>query len=286
LEYNLRPSTVDGYKYISNKLKGKLNIRLRDFRTVHGQRLLREIPVGRRSLIHIKAFLSAVFKHAKQEGVLDGLNPMVDVSVPGRPTKFQGAAYAMSEVARMLEDLEPNEQLTDAGVRQYYTAGEVIGVLALTGLRQSECRGLRWSDWDEDKAVLNISRSVWETHVGPTKNIASENSIPVIPLLKNILERRRTRIQPKPQDYVFAGERGAPLNFHNLEYKVIKPALEKSKLLKLNPDGKWTTDDTTGITWKGYYGFRRGLASNLLRHGRSSEINSGNFEAFGYTDNS
>jgi integrase len=94
--------------------------------------------------IHIKAFLSAVFKHAKQEGVLDGLNPMVDVSVPGRPTKFRGAAYTMSEVARMLEDLEPNEQLTDAGVRWYHTAGEVIGVLALTGLRQSECRGLRW----------------------------------------------------------------------------------------------------------------------------------------------
>jgi len=165
-----------------------------------------------------------------------------------------------------LEDLEPNEQLTDAEVRQYHTAGEVIGVLALTGLRQSECRGLRWSDWDEGTKQLNISRSVWKTHTGPTKNIASENSIPVIPLLGNILERRRARLQPKLEDYVFAGKAGAPLNFHNLEYKVIKPALEKSKLLTLR-DGKWEKDDTTGISWKGYHGFRRGLASNLLGMG-------------------
>jgi hypothetical protein len=99
VERDLRPSTIDGYKYIFGKLGGKLDMRLRDFRTVHGQRLLREIPLGRRTLVHIKAFLSAVFKHCKQQGVLDGMNPMTDVSVPGRPTKFKGAAYSMTAVA-------------------------------------------------------------------------------------------------------------------------------------------------------------------------------------------
>jgi integrase len=90
--------------------------------------------------------------------------------------------------------------------------------------------------------------------------------------LKNIFERRKSRIQPKPGDYVFAGKGGAPLNFPNLEYKVIKPALEKSKLLKRNSDGKWEKDDTTGINWRGYHGFRRGLASNLLAMGVHSKL--------------
>ena len=119
---------------------------------------------------------------------------------------------------------------------------------------------------------MNISRSVWETYVGPTKNIASENAIPVIPLLKTILERRRSRVGGKSGDYIFAGKRGVPLNFHNLENRIIKPALENSKFLKPDERGKWEKDDTTGITWKGFHGFRRGLASNLLGMGVNPKL--------------
>jgi len=256
IEDRLRPATVDAYKFAFSKVKPKLDIRLRDFRTVHGQRLLREIPVGRRTLIHIKAFLSAVFKHAKQEGVLDGLNPMVDVSVPGRPTKFKGPAYSISDTLGMLEAIE-QEDLPDNEIRRRQTASDVIGVLSMTGLRQSECRGLRWSDWDEERRVLNISRSVWRTRVGPVKTAASESSIPVIPLVQSILARRRGRIKPNPNDFVFAGERkGAPLNLHNLVVNVIKPALEK----------------TGRVSWRGFHGFRRGLASNLLGMGVNPKL--------------
>jgi integrase len=251
----LRPATIDAYKFAFSKVKAKLDIRIRDFRTVHGQRLLREIPVGRRTLIHIKAFLSAVFKHCKQEGVLDGLNPMVDVSVPGRPAKFKGPAYSLSDTFGMIEAVE-QEDLSDREIRQHQTASDVIGILSMTGLRQSECRGLRWSDWDEEKQVLNISRSVWGTKVGPTKTAASENSIPVIPLVRGILERRRTRIKPNPTDYIFAGERrGTPLNLHNLLTNTIKPALKEKD-----------------IQWHGFHGFRRGLASNLLGMGANPKL--------------
>jgi integrase len=252
----LRPATIDAYKFAFSKVKAKLDIRLRDFRTVHGQRLLREVPVGRRTLIHIKAFLSAVFKHAKQEGVLDGLNPMVDVSVPGRPAKFKGAAYTIADTLGMLEAVE-QEDISEKDIPRHQTASDVIGILSMTGLRQSECQGLRWSDWDEDKQVLNISRSVWRTTVGPTKTAASENSIPVIPLVRNILVRRRERIKPSSSDYIFAGERrGTPLNFHNLVTNVIKPALEENGRVK----------------WSGFHGFRRGLASNLLSMGVNPKL--------------
>jgi integrase len=121
--------------------------------------------------------------------------------------------------------------------------------------------------------VLNVSRSVWETKVGPTKNLASENSIPVIPLLKNVLESRRKRLKAQPQDYMFAGERrGVPLNFHNLENRIIKPALEKSYALKPDEHGKWLPDPSTGVVWKGYHGFRRRLASNLFGLGVNPKI--------------
>jgi integrase len=262
----LRPSTYKGYKdfIYETHLKDRLDaIKLRDFRSVHAQKLLRQIPdVGHRTLLHIKSFLSGVFKFAKREGVLDGQNPLVDVTVPGRPEKFKGAAYDLDDAARILEDLEPYEGQSDKERHAYETASDVVALLSFTGLRQSECRGLRWSDWDERNQTLRISRGVWQTHVGPTKNPASEDTIPVLPLLRELLQRRRVRVNPKLSDYIFAGERrGTPLNLHNLENRVIKPAIERVKL-----------NGEVGVQWFGFHGFRRGLASNLLSLGTDPRL--------------
>ena len=132
VEHELRPSTIVSYKFLFSKLDGKLNIELRNFRTVHAQRILREIPVGRITLVHIKAFLSAVFKHCKQQGVLDGVNPVTDCSVPGRPVKTKKAVYTVDDVMRMLDDLEPKDWMTEKQLRQHQTASDAIGVLSLT----------------------------------------------------------------------------------------------------------------------------------------------------------
>jgi integrase len=224
-------------------------IKLRDFRSVHAQRMLRDIPsVGHRTLLHIKNFLSGVFKFAKREGILDGLNPMTDVSVPGRPVKFKGAAYTLEEVSRMLDDIED------------VTACDVIALLSFTGLRQSEARGLQWQDWNETEQTLSISHAVWQTRVGPTKNPSSESTIPVLPLLRNLLTRRRERLRPNATDFIFAGaRRGTPLDFHNLQNRVIKPALKQNNF-------------GNGVEWSGFHGFRRGLASNLFGLGVNPKV--------------
>jgi integrase len=298
-ETELRPSTLTNYKqsiyypHLKERLKNP-PIKLRDFRTVHGQRLLRTIPeVGHLTLLHIKNFLSGVFKFALREGVLDGTNPMAHVTVPGRPKKFKGAAYTLAEVARMLEDLDAAMyhvlddrevddpmQTRDADKyrvpvknrKVYETAADVVAMLSVTGLRQSEIRGLRWSDWDEAKQTLSIERAVWQTRVGPTKNPASQNTIPVLPLLQDLLRSRRERVKPKPSDYIFAGERkGTPLDFHNLANRVIKPALENGRTMK-KVNGEFITDQDSGVQWEGFHGFRRGLASNLFGLGVNPKV--------------
>jgi integrase len=254
IERELRPSTVHNYRVsiYGKHLKSRLgSLKMRDARPVHFQRMLRQIPdVGHLTLLHIKNFLSGVFRFARREGVLDGQNPLLDVTVPGRAKKFEGAAYTLDEVERMLEDLE-----------EHPTASDVVALMSLTGLRQSEARGLRWSDWDETNQTLMISRSVWGSRVGPTKNPESEARIPVLPLLADLLARRRERVKPRPDDYVFAGPKwGAPLDFHNLVSRVIRPALLKSHFV--NVEGEIIKG--TGIEWKGWHGFRRGLATNLF----------------------
>jgi integrase len=260
MEQELRPSTIHNYrvsvynKHLKKRLK-KLNLQVRDFRTVHAQRLFRDIPdVGHVTLLHIKNFLSGVFKFALRDGVVDGVNPIHGASVPGRAKKFDGTAYTMDEVFQMIM------ALTEDG---HQTAVEVVYLMALTGVRQSEARGLRWSDWDEKNSRLHIRRSVWGDKVGPTKNPASEDSIPVLGTLTRVLAHRRERVKPDPDDYIFAGKkRGQPLDFHNLINRQIKPSLKNVYSAETGKDVKWT----------GFHGFRRGLASNLFALGVNPKI--------------
>ena len=62
-----------------------------------------------------------------------------------------------------------------------------------------------------------------------------------------------------PEDYIFAGQRGAPMNLNNLLRRVILPVLEdQRKKHDLHADK---------LQFKGWHAFRRGLSSNLYSLG-------------------
>jgi integrase len=253
VQNELRPSTYKDYRrdVYEKHVKIRLGeIRLRDFRTVNGQRILRDIAesnadVGHKTLQRIKSFLSGAFKHAKREGFLDGENPMRDTSAPGKPEKFQGEVYTMAEIERIADSV-------GSDIRSL----AVISVAAFAGLRLAEIRGLRWSDYDGN--TLTVRRAVWRTHVGPVKTPSSQAGVPVLPILKRVLDDYRNRVIASKKgggldDYMFAGERrGAPLNLANLARRVIIPAMQKAEAEREEP-----------LRWKGWHSFRRALATNL-----------------------
>jgi integrase len=249
LREHKKPSTVKFYEkdcyelHIKKRLE---DLSLRDFRTVHGQRILRIPNLAHQTLLRLKSFLSALFKHAKREGFIDGLNPMVDVQVEGKSSKAKGEHYTLGETEVLLGWMpEP--------VRT------VVALAALTGLRQSEIRGLQWQDFDGE--TLHVQRSVWRTHVTGTKNPASEAYVPVLPLLQKALVDHKARCKRLgPHDFIFAGEkRGTPLNLANVARRIIVPTIDEKKS-KAEGRLDW-------ITWKGWHAWRRGLASNLYQAG-------------------
>jgi integrase len=258
----LRQSTIKDYTDIFNKhLKNKLQkVRLRDFKTVHGQRLLASITgVSHERLLRIRAVLSATFTWAAREGILDGVvTPMHATSVPGRPSHFKGAVYSINEIENILVQLmsEP-------------VARTVVTVAAFSGLRLSELRGLQWSDFDGEN--IHVQRTVWRTHVGPTKTADAEAAVPVLPLLKRILEQHRKTVKDSSDiAYVFAGERrGQPLNLANLARRIIIPTITRCSVCRktkseceAEASHKFVLN-TDIPSWRGWHAFRRGLASNL-----------------------
>jgi integrase len=234
----LAPSTIYGYKHLFSKhLKDRLGaVRLCDFRTATGQTLLNRIAseteLSHTSLRHIKWFLVAALKYAKQTDALqsDG-NPMVDTTVPKSTEGEDTHAYSLKEIQAMLA------ALVDEPV-----SCTVVATAAFTGLRMSELRGLRWKDLRDRQ--LNICNTVWGTHEREkTKTASSKAPVPVLPVLTTFLEAHRS----DGHTYIFQGAKlGRPLNLSNLARRVIVPKLAKA-----------------GIQWCGWQAFRRGLATNL-----------------------
>ena len=253
----LRPSTYKGYKDIVElHLRKRLgDVRVRDYRTVHGQRLMTQIPnVGHKTLLRIRATLSAVFTHALRTGVLDGHNPMHAVSVPGRPKKYVAPSYSIEESVRIGLAVLPTSRI----------AAVAVSIAAFTGLRVSELRGLKWADYDGEN--LNVNRAVWRTHVGQTKTEESEAPVPVIDALKYVLTKYREDTKPKLDDYILSGERkGTPLNLHNLANRVIKSAIAK-----YNAEEGRKPEDV--LKWKGWKAWRTGLGNALAAAGTPPKI--------------
>ena len=127
------------------------DVRLRDFKTITGQQVIadiaREKNLSRATLKQCKSLLSAIFKHTKRLGVIEGINPMMDVAIPRSRGKRETYAYTLDEIQAMLRVLpEPSRT--------------IIAVAGLAGLRRGEIQGLSWSDYLGQQ--LNVQCSGWE----------------------------------------------------------------------------------------------------------------------------
>ena len=231
---NLAASTHNGYKYLFKDLKPHIGGELlRDFGAVEGERLLNDFAAAKlrpqTMLKNVKGFLSGAFRYAVRTGVLR-FNPMRETMLPkGKPMQSR-KAYSLAEIQAMLKVLGEPERTA-------------VLLAALTGLRMSEIRGLRWDDFDGE--TIQVRRSVWRTHVGETKTPGSAASVPVLPVLAKALDLLYQHSAGTTR-YLFQGKTGRPLVLANVTRFRIAPKLKKAK-----------------VPWSGWHGFRRGLASTL-----------------------
>jgi integrase len=62
-----------------------------------------------------------------------------------------------------------------------------VGIIAFTGVRPGEARGLRWEDWDRAQQQLKIERSIWHTVEGTPKTAHSVRFVAVCADLRVML---------------------------------------------------------------------------------------------------
>jgi integrase len=178
--------------------------------------------LNRASIAKTRSVLCAIFSHAMNQGEVEfEWNPAWRAGLPAAPKPLKTVAATYDEVKGYL-----------AALREEPLCRAAIGLAALAGLRPSECRGLKWSDYDGAKQELFIRRSVWHTHEGEPKTDKSMAPVAVSGELRGIL-LDLWNAQGSPLDgYILAGEReGKPVILDNLSKRKIRPAVEKAGMV-------------------------------------------------------
>jgi integrase len=253
---HMEPSTIHGYRKVYQKhVEGKpiTAMQINRITAKDGQDWLNSLPqsLSHKTHLRARAFLSGVFTVALQSNVITGVNPMSSTKAGGmskgrkagdltaRELKIRvsnGHAYDHAEIALMLELPEP--------------ARTICAVAAFTGLSRSEIPALKWEDYKDGE--ISVVRKKWRGHIGAPKTTAREATVPVAPLLQEILAKyRKDRNYPPVEGgWMFYGSKEKkPIDMDNLSRREIPQFINGA--------------------WRGWHAFRRGLGTRLSDMGMS-----------------
>jgi integrase len=233
------------------------SIRVRDFTTVDAQKTLdwiaRDHPaLARQTLFRLKSLLSAVFRHAVNQGYHGGPSPVSLAEVPGgRQSKIM--PHCSYETVQELLMVLPEPART------------VVAIAAFAGLRKGEIEGLRWEDVGPDS--IRVARSIWAGKAHDTKTAASKGVVPLIPALRLILDAHHLRAGSPSSGPLFPTRNGTPVSLTNLLNDQILPTLRRcvhcGKAYDKPHIGHEYKRDESRPDWTGFHSFRRGLATSL-----------------------
>jgi integrase len=268
----MKPATLRGWRQIwQQHLSGHFGeATLREYTADQGTVFLDGLTASQsqRTLAHIKSCAQLLFKRAVAERRINA-NPWRDVVMPKSAVKTpKTPSYTWAEAKAVIQALEghPDCQL-------------ILALACFLGLRPNEIVALRWEDLDGD--WLHIRRGMVNGRLDVPKSQSSMNAVPLPEEIRRQLEHYRAE---KTEGWMFPSESGiliagrivepsmkhlagvAPIDLHNLVYRIIKPILAakglKWKPLKAGRTGACTeVIERTGSV---------GLAQRILRHADQS----------------
>jgi integrase len=134
-----------------------------------------------------------------------------------------------AEVARLLAAAKDNTK-----------ARALLLILAFTGLRASEFRGLRWRDIDLKACELHVRQRADEYNViGAPKSDSSVRTIPLDPDVM-VPALREWKLKCPPSDFVFPTRTGKPQDYNGIRDGSIDPVMKVAKLVDMDGEPKYT----------------------------------------------
>jgi integrase len=225
-EPNIRHTTYEQYKgHLDNYLKpffekSKINQisfdAIEQFKADHLKKGITSPTLGK-----YLTTLGAVLKYAVRMRYID-FNPAAEVEKPKRTS---------SEEQKEIVVLSP-EQIQALFDNARDLKDKVMFVTAvLTGMRQGEILGLKWSDIDWSDSQINVRRTYNHGRFYEPKSKASKRKIDLAPQLVKALKEWKLASHFKTEDdLVFPNPEGKPQNHTRMLRKSFHPAVVRAKL--------------------------------------------------------
>ena len=103
----------------------------------------------------------------------------------------------------------------------------------MSGARQGELLGLKWSDVDWENNQIHIKRTFNNQRWYKPKSKASNRKISLGPSMMRELKKWRLACPLSDLDLVFPNEAGKPINHNNLVNRHFEPALKKAGIERI-----------------------------------------------------
>jgi integrase len=170
-------------------------------------------PMAKKVLTSVKAIL----KDAKRRGNV-AQNVAADVSITSH-----GRTKPKLEVGRDIPTRAEVQRIIDAAEPGRGRA--LLLTAALTGMRASELRGLRWSDVDLSKRQIHVrQRADHWAKIGPPKSAAGVRTIPIGDMVVNTLREWKLQCPKGHENLVFPTGIGTVEFLTNIVQRDVQPA--------------------------------------------------------------
>lgn len=208
----LSPSTVRGYQNSTKRAVEFFgDLPISDITTADITKYLHRIArqgFSKKTVKNHKIVVSRIMHFATVECYIKH-NPARDAELPRNLAEKKRKAAPPSEEAAIKSAKD------DPWMLPYFAL--------MTGMRRGEILGLKWSDIDLDRNIINVQRSVWYDGSQPyIKNTKTEAGQRLIPILAPLKERILQEDIPNPNYYVFGDEKPLTEKAYRHRYKMYK----------------------------------------------------------------
>ena len=185
-------------------------MQMRDLGPEEVQRFVSSVQVSPKTKKNLVATLQMLWKSARTFGYV-AHDAVSDVVLPKRHRIAQ-RSYTLEEIQRTLEAAhEPERTL-------YWLAAE-------TGMRGGELCGLQISDFDFERGLVRVNRSVWRGKLQSTKSEHPERCFALSPQLVYHLKEYLRRWTPNEKGWLFATRNGTPRDQNLVVKRKLQPLL-------------------------------------------------------------
>jgi integrase len=226
---NLRSSTWSVYEgHTKNHFHDLDPLKINRITTVRIEKFMSDKQAKRMNISTLRKILvtlGQVMQYAVRHRYID-YNPVREAEKP----RSQGNEVDSGNEITILNPLQINT-LIDAESDQKYKTLFMLAIMS--GARQGELLGLKWSDVDWDNSQIRIRRTYNNQSFFDVKTKGSKREIDLGPEMMKALKKWKLACSPNKLNLVFPNKAGNPINHNNMVNRYFDPALKRAKLPRI-----------------------------------------------------